>query len=167
MLDTHDGTQLFLSPYLGLNNNYNQAKIYARFLSSGACWVCSAGMHTCLCMLAAAPVVCSLLWQPEHAKEEQAWQQQIEEQQEQQDIIWQQPESTVWPDQNDEGDGWQGGYGPLTVQVSVSKSIASVCLYLYVYICIFICVYICMCTLCRLAWLLGLRMRMVSDSSWR
>ena len=65
----------------------------------------------------------SLLWQAEDSKEEEAWHQQVEEQQ---DIIWQQPKSTVWPDQNDEGEGWQGGYGPLTVQVSVSKSIASV-----------------------------------------
>ena len=99
----------------------------------------------------------SLLWQPEDSKEEEAWHQQIEEQE---DIIWQQPESTVWPDQNDEGDGWQGGYGPLTVQVSVSNSIAFVCLYLDLYLYLF-------CTLCRLVWLLGLQMRMVSDSSWR
>lgn len=59
----------------------------------------------------------SLLWQAEDSKEEEAWHQQVEE--EQQDIIWQQPKSTVWPDQNDEGEGWQGGYGPLTVQAGM------------------------------------------------
>lgn len=67
----------------------------------------------------------SLLWQDGDSKEElETWhKQQIEDlpeqQQEQQDIIWQQPESTVWPDQNDVGDGWQGGYGPLTVQAGM------------------------------------------------
>lgn len=69
----------------------------------------------------------SLLWQ-EDSNEEELWHHQIEDdppqqqhkqQQQQQDIIWQQPESTVWPDQNDEGEGWQGGYGPLTVQAGM------------------------------------------------
>ena len=124
----------------------------------------------------------SLLWQAEDSKEEEAWHQQVEEQQ--QDIIWQQPKSTVWPDQNDEGEGWQGGYGPLTVQVSVSKSIASVFISVFlsgfvfvlvstfgsVFVSIFVSVFVSVflhCALCRLEWLLGLQMRMGSDSSWR
>ena len=67
----------------------------------------------------------SLLWRDGDSKEEEVWHQQIVEedpQQQQQDIIWQQPESTSWPDE-EEGDGWQGGYGPLTVQVAFTPTI--------------------------------------------
>ena len=61
----------------------------------------------------------SLLWQP-GGEHQDLSKMLAPEKQQNGDIIWQKPESTVWPDESDElADGWQGGYGPLTVQVSL------------------------------------------------
>ena len=65
----------------------------------------------------------SLLWQENSKEDQETWHQQIEDYvqapgEQEGDIIWEQPEgTTTW--QEDLGDGWSGGYGPLTVQAGM------------------------------------------------
>ena len=64
----------------------------------------------------------SLLWQENSKEDQETWHQQIENYvqapgEQEGDIIWEQPEGTTW--QEDLGDGWSGGYGPLTVQAGM------------------------------------------------
>ena len=65
----------------------------------------------------------SLLWQENSKEDQETWHQQVENYvqapgEQEGDIIWEQPEgATTW--QEDLGDGWSGGYGPLTVQAGM------------------------------------------------
>ena len=65
----------------------------------------------------------SLLWQQNSKEDQETWHQQVENYvqapgEQEGDIIWEQPEgATTW--QEDLGDGWSGGYGPLTVQAGM------------------------------------------------